>query len=627
MKGDAMRKAGLRRSLAGLATALLMVGAVIAAQAPGGATGIERGASHGLSAFGQLKYAPDFAHFDYVNPDAPVGGSLSMIGTAGRVTFNSFNPFIIKGDPAQGMEYLFDSLMARAYDEPDAVYGLVAHSAKLADDRSAVTFFMRPAAEFADGTPVTAEDVVFSFESLRSDGSPVYAAQLRDVVKAEALDDHTVKFTFSSPGQRRLPLNVAQLPILSKAFYKDRPFNDSTLEPPLGSGPYQITDYKQGRFVTLKRREDYWGWDLPVNRGRYNFGELRYEYFRDRTAELEALKAGVFDLREEFTSKSWATEYDIPQVRSGRMKLVSLPEGRPSGAQGFFINTRRDKFADRRVRLALDYAFDFEWTNENLFYGFYTRTASYFENSDLKAEGPPTESELKLLEPYRDKLPESVFETAYTPPKSDGSGRDRRMLRTASRLLREAGWEIRDGKRVNAETGEPLTIEFLIFSPTFERVIGPYVRNLEAIGIDASIRRVDPSQYQERMKSFDFDITTQRFVLSQTPGPELRNYFGSQSADAKGSFNLAGVSSPVIDALIEKVLAAESRDAMRTGARALDRVLRAGHYWVPQWYKTTHHIAFWDKFSWPETKPRYDRGVIETWWYDEDKAARLEAAR
>ena len=627
MKGDAMRKAGLRRSLAGLATALLMVGAVIAAQAPGGATGIERGASHGLSAFGQLKYAPDFAHFDYVNPDAPVGGSLSMIGTAGRVTFNSFNPFIIKGDPAQGMEYLFDSLMARAYDEPDAVYGLVAHSAKLADDRSAVTFFMRPAAEFADGTPVTAEDVVFSFESLRSDGSPVYAAQLRDVVKAEALDDHTVKFTFSSPGQRRLPLNVAQLPILSKAFYKDRPFNDSTLEPPLGSGPYQITDYKQGRFVTLKRREDYWGWDLPVNRGRYNFAELRYEYFRDRTAELEALKAGVFDLREEFTSKSWATEYDIPQVRSGRMKLVSLPEGRPSGAQGFFINTRRDKFADRRVRLALDYAFDFEWTNENLFYGFYTRTASYFENSDLKAEGPPTESELKLLEPYRDKLPESVFETAYTPPKSDGSGRDRRMLRTASRLLREAGWEIRDGKRVNAETGEPLTIEFLIFSPTFERVIGPYVRNLEAIGIDASIRRVDPSQYQERMKSFDFDITTQRFVLSQTPGPELRNYFGSQSADAKGSFNLAGVSSPVIDSLIEKVLAAESRNQMRAAARALDRVLRAGHYWVPQWYKTTHHIAFWDKFSWPETKPRYDRGVIETWWYDEDKAARLEAAR
>jgi len=627
MNGNGSRKPDLRRALSRLSVLAVVGCALIAGQMPGHATGIAREASHGLSAFGQLKYPPDFKHFDYVNPDAPVGGSMSMIGTAGRVTFNSFNPFIIKGDPAQGMEYLFDSLMTRAYDEPDAVYGLVAHTAELAPDRSAVTFHMRPEAKFADGSPVTAEDVVFSFEALRSDGSPIYAAQLRDVVKAEAIDAHTVRFTFSAPGQRRLPLNVAQLPILSKAYHAERPFNESTLEPPLGSGPYEIADYKQGRFVTLKRRKDYWGWDLPVNRGRHNFGELRYEYFRDRTAELEALKAGVFDLREEFTSKSWATEYDIPQVRSGQMKLVSLPEGRPSGAQGFFINTRRDKFSDRRVRLALDYAFDFEWTNENLFYGFYTRTASYFENSDLKAEGPPSEAELKLLEPYRDALPESVFETAYVPPKSDGSGRDRRMLRTASRLLREAGWEIRGGKRVNAQTGEPLTIEFLIFSPTFERVISPYIRNLEALGIKANIRRVDPSQYQERMKSFDFDITTQRFVLSQTPGPELRNYFGSQSAEAKGSFNLAGVSSPVIDALIEKVLAAGSREAMRTAARALDRVLRAGHYWVPQWYKTTHHIAFWDKFSWPETKPRYDRGVIETWWYDEEKAARLEAAR
>jgi len=606
---------------------LVFAGLMAVAVAPAMASDPPEDARHGLSAFGNLEYGPDFEHFDYVNPDAPVGGRLSMIGTAGRTTFNSFNPFIIKGDAAQGMEYLFDSLMTRAYDEPDAVYGLVAHSAKLADDRSAVTFYMRQEAEFADGTPVTAEDVVFSFETLRSEGSPVYASQLRDVVKAEAQDAHTVRFTFSSPGQRRLPLNIAQLPILSKAYYSENTFDKSTLDPPLGSGPYQITDFKQGRFVTLKRRDDYWGWDLPVNRGRLNFGQLRYEYFRDRTAELEALKAGVFDLREEFTSKSWATEYDIPQVSSGQINLLTLPEGRPSGAQGFFINTRRDQFADRRVRRALDYAFDFEWTNKNLFFGFYERTASYFENSDLKAEGPPNEAQLALLEPYRDKLPESVFEEAYVPPKSNGSGRDRRMLRTASRLLDEAGWVIRDGARVNAQTGERLSIEFLIFSPTFERIIAPYAENLERIGIDASIRRVDPSQYQERMKSFEFDITTQRFTMSQTPGPELRNFFGSQSADAKGSFNLAGISSPVIDALIEKVLAAQSRDAMRAAARALDRVLRAGHYWVPQWYKTTHHIAYWDKFSRPETKPPYDRGVIETWWYDEEKAARIEAAR
>mgnify|MGYP006273022143 CR=1 FL=1 len=619
----AMMRGGFRQLvlLIGLlAFALAGPGPAMAGDAP-------EGARHGLSAFGELKYPPDFTHFDYVNPDAPVGGSLSMIGTAGLITFNSFNPFIIKGDPAQGMALVFDSLMTRAYDEPDAVYGLVAHSAKLEPDRSGVTFYMRPEAQFADGSPVTAEDVVFTYETLKRDGRPIYNAMLRDIEKAEALDDHTVRFTFNGPGKRRLPMMIAGLPILSKAYYQEQPFNESTLDPPLGSGPYEVGDFKQGRFVTLRRRDDYWGWDLPVNQGRYNFAELRYEYFRDRTAELEALKAAEFDLREEFTSKSWATEYDIPQVRSGQMKLMTLEDGRPSGAQGFFINTRREKFADRRVRLALDYAFDFEWTNENLFYGLYERTASYFENSPLKAQGKPSEAELALLEPYRDQLPASVFEDAYLPPTSDGSGRDRRKLRQASRLLNEAGWIIRDGRRVNAETGEPLEIEFLIFSPTFERVIGPYVRNLDMIGIEARIRRVDPSQFQERMKSFDFDITTQRFVLNQTPGPELRNYFGSDAAEAKGSFNLAGISSPVVDALIDEVLAAETREQMQTAARALDRVLRAGHYWVPQWYKTSHHLAFWSKFSWPETKPPYDRGVIETWWHDEDKAAQLEAAR
>ncbi len=619
----AMMRGGFRQLV--VLVGLLAVG--VAGQAPAMAGDAPEGARHGLSAFGELKYPPGFAHFDYVNPDAPVGGSLSMIGTAGLITFNSFNPFIIKGDPAQGMALVFDSLMTRAYDEPDAVYGLVAHSAKLEPDRSGVTFYMRPEAEFADGSPVTAADVVFTYETLKRDGRPIYNAMLRDVEQAEALDDHTVRFTFNGPGKRRLPMMIAGLPILSKAYYQEQPFNESTLDPPLGSGPYEVGDFKQGRFVTLRRRDDYWGWDLPVNQGRYNFAELRYEYFRDRTAELEALKAAEFDLREEFTSKSWATEYDIPQVRSGQMKLMTLEDGRPSGAQGFFINTRREKFADRRVRLALDYAFDFEWTNENLFYGLYERTASYFENSPLKAKGKPSEAELALLEPYRDQLPESVFEEAYLPPASDGSGRDRRKLRQASRLLDEAGWVIREGRRVNAETGEPLEIEFLIFSPTFERVIGPYVRNLDMIGIDARIRRVDPSQFQERMKSFDFDITTQRFVLNQTPGPELRNYFGSDAAEAKGSFNLAGISSPVVDALIDEVLAAETREEMQTAARALDRVLRAGHYWVPQWYKTSHHLAFWNKFSWPETKPPYDRGVIETWWYDEDKAAQLEAAR
>lgn len=612
-----MARAGLRALGAGLVgLALLVLPAAFAAPA-------KAEKSHGLSAFGRLKYGPDFKHFDYVNPEAPKGGRLAMIGTAGRITFNSFNGYIIKGDAAQGLSLLFDSLMVRAWDEPDAVYGLVAHSAEVADDRSAVTFYLRPEARFADGSELTAHDVVFSYQLLKEKGHPAYALSLRDVVKAEALDEHTVRYVFSGGNTRDLPLIVAQLPIFSKAYYTKHDFEESSLEPPLGSGPYEIADFKQGTFVTYRRRKDYWGWDLPVNRGRYNFDELRYEYYRDRTAEFEALKAGAYDLREEFTSKSWATEYDIPQVRSGRLKRLTLPDGSPSGAQGFFINLRRDKFADRRTRLALDYAFDFEWTNKNLFYGLYKRTESFFENSDLKAKGEPGEAELTLLAPYRDKLPPEVFGPAYVPPRSDGSGQDRRNLRTASKLLREAGWVIRNGRRVNAKSGEPLTIEFLIFSPTFERVIAPYVKNLKILGIDASIRRVDPSQYEERVKSFDFDITTQRYVLNPTPGPEMRNFWGSQSARTKGSFNLAGIASPVIDALIEKMLAASSRSELRTAAHALDRVLRAGHYWVPHWYKAEHHLAFWDKFSWPETKPAYNRGVIETWWYDEAKAAKL----
>ena len=600
---------------------------ILAGTAAGASASESPARSHGLSAFGELKYPTDFSHFDYVNPDAPVGGRLSMIGTAGRITFNSFNGFILKGDPAQGMELLFDSLMTRALDEPDAVYGLVAHSAELAPDRSSVTFFMRPEARFADGTPVTAQDVVFSFDILRSEGHPIYSITLADVLKAEAIDTHTVRFSFSGANTRDLPQTVATLPIFSAAYYAKQPFSESTLEPPLGSGPYEIADFRQGRTVTLRRRADYWGWDLPVNRGRFNFAELRYEYFRDRTAEFEALKAGEFDLREEFTAKTWATEYDIPQVESGQILRAELPDHRMAGAQGFFLNTRRPQFADVRVRRALDFAFDFEWTNKNLFFDAYMRTESYFEGSDLKATGEASPAELALLEPFRDQLPSEVFGPVYTSPASDGSGQDRRLLSRASRLLTEAGWEIRDGQRVNAQTGKPLEIEFLIFAPTFERVIAPYVRNLSRLGIKARIVRVDPAQYEERVKDFDFDITTRRYALNPIPGPQMRNYWGSAAADAKGSANLAGVKSPVIDALIEKVLAAQDFDTMRTATRALDRVLRAGHYWVPQWYKGTHTIAFWNKFSWPETKPLYDRGIIETWWYDEEKAARLEAIR
>lgn len=569
---------------------------------------------HGLSAFGELKYPADFKHFEYVNPGAPKGGRLAMIGTAGRTTFDSFNNYILKGDSAQGLEYLFDSLMTRALDEPDAVYGLVAASAEVALDGKSVTFTMRPEAKFADGTPVTADDVVFSFETLKQKGHPNFGLSLRDVVKAEALDPHTVRYEFTGDLIRDLPLVVAELPILSKAYYTARPFDQTSLDKPLGSGPYEIGAYKAGTFVSYKRRADYWARDLPVNRGRFNFDELRYDYYRDRTLELEGLKAGSFDFREEFTSIDWATGYDVPAVKEGRLIRLTMPDERPSGAQGFFINTRREPFRDKRVREALGLAFDFEWSNKNLFFELYTRTQSFFENSDMKASGLPSPEELKLLEPYRDRLAPEVFGEPYSPPVTDASGRDRKHLKRARDLLTAAGY---------GDGGRPLTVEILSFESGFDRIVIPYIDNLKRIGVNASLRRVDPAQYERRMKSFDFDMTTQRYALRLTPGVEVKSYWGSDAAAMDGSFNLAGIKDPVVDALITKVIEAKSRAELATATRALDRVLRAGQYWVPHWYKAMHNVAFWDKYARPAVKPKYDEGVIETWWYDADKAAKL----
>lgn len=578
--------------------------------------------SHGLSTFGDLKYPANFTHFDYVNPEAPKGGPLSMIGTAGLTTFNSLNAFILKGDAAQGLNYLFDTLMVPAQDEPDAVYGLVAETADLAKNGLSVTFGLRQNARFADGTPVTAHDVVFSFNTIKEKGHPNLALQLRDVIKAVAVNDHRVTYEFKGQQLRDLGIIVAGLPILSKAYYSKNEFNKTTLDAPLGSGPYKIKSLQQGRQIIYERRDDYWAKDLPVNKGRYNFNELVYEYFRDRTAEFEALKAGAYDLREEFTSRVWATQYDIPQVKEGRLIIATLPDHNPSGAQGFFLNMRRDKFKDKRVRKAIDYAFDFKWTNEKLFYGAYKRTNSFFENSVMKANGKPQGAELALLQPFKSQLPAEVFLDAYTSPVSDGSGQDRKLLRKATQLLKQAGWAIKNGVRVNNK-GESFTIEFLTFSPSFERIIAPIVKNLKLLGITASIRRVDPAQYQERLKSFDFDITTRRYTLRNTPGVELRNYWSSAYADVKGSLNLSGIKDPVVDAMIEKVTQSKSREELNIAARALDRVLRAGHYWVPQWYKASHNVAYWNKFSSPATKPKYGRGIIETWWYDSAKAAKL----
>ena len=610
-----------RRRPRALALGAILVGALLATDLPAPASE----AKHGLSAFGDLAYPADFQHFKYVNPDAPKGGTFSLVGWGGVTTFDSLNNYILKGDAAQGLELLFDTLMTRAADEPDAMYGLVASSAEIAADGMSVTFKLRPEARFSDGSQLTAEDVVFSFDTLKTRGHPIYAQTLADVVNAEALDPHTVRYSFKGSLIRDLPLTVAGLPILSKAYYRAHDFTQTTLDPPLGSGAYVVGDVKQGRTISYKRDPNYWGKDLPVNRGRWNFDEIRFEYFRDRTAGMEGFKAGAYDFREEFTSKVWATEYEFPAIRAGKVKKEVLPDETPSGTQGFFLNRRREQFKDPLVRQALDLAFDFEWTNRNLFYSLYTRTQSYFENSSMKADGEPSSAEKSLLEGLGHPVSQEALGPAYVPPVTDGSGNIRDKLQEAGKLLDQAGWTIKDGKRVN-DKGEQLKLEILNFEPAFERVTAPFVKNLQMLGIDATMRMVDPAQYQRRLKSFDYDITTERYQMRNTPGVELRSYFGADAAKMDGSLNLAGISDPSVDALVERVIAAKSRDELEAAARGLDRVLRAGHYWVPHWYKASNDIAYWDKFSRPEIKPRFDRGILDTWWYDTAKAAKLTAA-
>lgn len=607
---------------------------------------------HGLSTFGDLKYPADFKHFDYVNPDAPKGGRFAMVGSGGVTSFDTFNGFILKGDAAQGLGMLYDSLMVGAGDEPASAYGLVAESAEVADDKMSVTFKLRPEANFADGQPITADDVVFSFQILKEKGHPgAFRVPLRDVESATALDAHTVRYTFKGTLVRDLPLIVGGLPVLPKHWWATRNFEASgTSEKPLGSGPYQIGNFQSGRFITYTRRKDYWAANLPVNLGSNNFDEIRFDYFRDRNIALENLLNGSFDYREEFTSKDWALSYNVPAVHDGRIQKVTVPDGRPSGAQGFFINMRRPQFSDPNVRRALALALDFEWSNRFIFFGLYDRTLSFFQNSEMKAEGLPSPQELALLEPFRAQLPSEVFAEPFIPPKSDGTGYNRELLQQASKLLDEAGWKYPanadDGcgffcRAQNAmamrrtapvrlrrnDKGETLRVEMLTFEETFERIMLPYVANLRALGIDANLRRIDGAQYQKRLKTFDFDMATQRYVVGLTPGIELKTYWGTEAAKMEGSNNLGGIANPVVDALAEKVMAAQSREELVTAARAIDRVMRAGHYWVPQWSKGTHTIAYWDKFSRPDVKPRYTLGAPSTWWYDAEKAKELTTKR
>ncbi len=603
---------------------------VVIALALAGAQGAlaESTTSHGLSIFGDLKYGPDFRHFDYVNPDAPKGGT-ARLGHAG--SFDNLNPLIVKGTDLRGiggsaMLLPVESLMTSAEDEPDSMYGLIAETVELAEDRSWAVFSLRPQARWHDGSPITADDVVFSFETLVAEGEPGFRLSYRDVERVEALARDQVRFTFAPGATRDLPNLVAGMPILSKAYYTANVFDETTLEPPLGSGPYRFGRVDQGRVLVYERVKDYWGRELPVNRGRYNFDTIRFDFYRDRTIEFEAFKAGEYDFREEFTSKTWATGYDAPSVREGLIRRETLPDESPSGTQAFFLNTRLAKFADRQVRQALGYAFDFEWTNENLFFGLYDRTASMFENSDLRARGPITDAERALLEPFRAELPEAVFGEAYAPPATDGSGNIRQGLMRARELLDQAGWTVDDGRLVDP-AGAQMTIEFMIDTPLFERIIAPYVANLKRLGIDARIRIVDSAQFMSRAQTYDYDVMISRFTMRRTPGVEQRNFWGSDAVDNPGGNNLAGVRHPAVDSLIERLGTAQSRAELKTIVGALDRVLTWNHYTVPQWYKASHFVAYWDKFGRPETKARFSLGFLDTWWVDPVKEAKLKAGR
>jgi microcin C transport system substrate-binding protein len=594
--------------------------------------------SHGLSAFGDLKYPAAFHHFDYVDPQARKGGVFSETGSVrylnqNFLTFNSLNGFILRGDAALGIERTFATLMKRAWDEPDAMYGLAARAVRISADRRTYRYLLRPEARFHDGSPLTAHDVAFSLNLLKDKGHQQIRQELAAFEGAEAADDATLIARFAEKHARDVPLLVgSDLPIFSRAYYSTHPFEESTLDVPLGSGAYKVGRFESGRYIEYERVKDWWGADLPVSRGQNNFDVLRYEYYREREAGFQAFTAKNYLFREEFTSRVWATRYDFPALNDGRVKRELVPGPLLPIGQGWYFNTRRDKFKDRRLRDALNYAFDFEWVNKNIMYGSYKRTRSIFERSDLIAVGKPDADELALLEPFRGQVLEEVFGEPFLPPVSDGSGQDRALLRTATRILQQAGYTVKDHKLVDPR-GEPVTIEFLIDEPTFEPHHNAFIKNLAILGVEASVRLVDAVQYRARVDDFDFDITTQNLAFDATPGDSLLPFLTSQSAREKGSLNLPGIADPVVDALIEKAVAADNRRALTVACRVLDRVVRSGRYWVPMWYKDSHWLAYWDVFGrpagYPEAYPRYDRGdraIPETWWYDPERAARTERA-
>jgi microcin C transport system substrate-binding protein len=585
-------------------------------------------ALHGLSAFGDLKYGPDFTHFDYASPDAPKGGTFNFSPpnwafNQNVTTFNTLNTFVPNGDAPPRMEMCFDSLMVRAIDEPDAIYGLVAKTVSVSEDRNTFTFALRPEARWHDGTPLTAHDIAFSYATFKDRGHPALMLPLRDLVEAVADGDHALRLVFNGEQSARTIQAVVLFPIVSKAWFSDNPFDGSQLRAPLGSGPYRVGRFTAGMSIEYERVEDYWGRDLPVSRGLYNFDRIRIDIFRERQAGFEAFKKGDVAYRQEFTARIWATGYDFPALRDGKVVKREFPTEKSASMQGWAINQRRERFRDTRVREAIGLCFDYEWTNRNLFYDAYTRSQSSFERSEFKAEGVPSAAELELLEPLRGKVPDAAFGEAVTQPVSNGSGRDRSLLSAAARLLGEAGWERKGGSVVNAR-GERLMLEMLVNDEVFVRVNQPFVENLRAVGIDASIRLVDPAQFQARTNDFDFDMVGMALSLSATPTRDaLENLFHSRAATIPGSRNLPGTADPAVDALIAAAGRADSRDALIVALKALDRVLRARRDWIPNWYAANHRAAFWDMFGFKEPKPDYGFPVEALWWFDRDKATAI----
>lgn len=575
--------------------------------------------SHGISLYGDLKYGPDFTHFDYVNPDAPKGGTLIQ---SSIVAFDTLNPFTLKGTSAAGLGLIYDSLMVASSDEPYAMYGLIARSIEVPDDRSFAIFHLDPRARFQDGSEITAEDVVFSYEVLVEKGSPVYRQYFSQIEGAEAIDDLTVKFTFKPGNNRETPMTAAGISIMPKKFWDGKDFSKTTFEIPVGSGAYRIASIEAGRRITYERVKDYWAEDLPVNRGQNNFDIIRYDTYLDPEVQRQAFLAGEYMVRSEHSSRDWSTAYNTPAVERGDIQKEFLPDNLPVGMQAYVMNNRLPLFADWRVRKALQYGFDFQWLNRAMFYGAYKRTDSYFVNSELASSGIPTGDELALLEPYRDQLPPELFTQPFRLPNFDEPDGRRKALRESMTLLNEAGWELRDKILVNKETGEPFRFELIIRQPGLEKIALVFKARLKQLGVEMDIRLIDTGQWVNRIQAFDFDVTTFWWTQALTPGNEQRVFWSSEAADQPGSRNFAGIKNPVVDAMVDKVATADSWHELVTATHALDRVLLWGYYVIPQYYLGGDRLAWWNIFGRPDTVPLKGESVMR-WWIDPQKAAKL----